>query len=252
MLINRISEIPLPLRAAEGEGAGGLSGAPGTGAEGEAATGDTGAGGGADSLAGGSPAEGEGEGAVTPPPKDGEPAGEGDGQKTGSLIADGETLTFDQLTLPEGFEISEELQAPLMEVLNDESLSRKDLVEKLIGMQVEANAGLMDQVSQQLQAQWQQILTDWETEARALPELGGENFDATLATITSGLKKIGAKPEFYDALRDTGAGTHPAVIEQLYRLTKPLMETPPASGQPSTAKVGRKSFVYPSMEKQDG
>lgn len=219
------------------------------------------------------PGEGEGGASATPPAEgEGAPAGEGEGSPVGegegaqsgesstpgNLITDGDKpnggegsgeggdeftpLTVESIseniTLPEGVELAEEPMADFLGIMNNQELSRGEMAQKLVELQVGMAQEAADAASNAGAKLWDDTQAQWQQQARDLPEIGGEQLPQTLATIKKGLEHVGADQETFDALNITGAGNHPAIIKVMFELTKGLVETPPVLGD--AAGEGRK------------
>jgi hypothetical protein len=156
----------------------------------------------------------QGDGASSPPPE--EPA-----------------LSPEILKLPEGVELDQESLGKFFEVLNNKELSRAELAQNLVDLQLAVTAQAQEALQQAGEKLWTDTQNTWREEAKALPEIGGDALPATLATINKGLKAVGATAATFEALKFTGAGNHPEIIRVMHALTKSLVEQPgPTSGNP--------------------
>ena len=188
---------------------------------------------------------GEGE---TPPDGEGEtpPAGEetppGEGETPPAPVP----VTMENITLPEGIDIPEDSREEFLGFINDAELSRADLVTKLIGMQAES----LTAAAQAPIDAWTTLREGWQTEARALPEIGGDKLEGSLADIKRGLDAAGATKEAYEALDVTGAGDNPHLIQMMHKLVQPFLEKAPPPGDPTTIKADLATRMYPSMNKE--
>ena len=159
-------------------------------------------------------------------------------------------LTAADITLPEGAEVSETAMTSFLEIMNNADFSAKERSEKLLALQHEFTASLLEDAGKQLQETWTSTLAEWERQAAALPEIGGKNLPQTLATIKKGLDAAGADPELYKALDITGAGTNPHVIKILHALTKNLTEGGPVSGSPTKGPLTHEQKMFGSMKQE--
>lgn len=157
-----------------------------------------------------------------------------------------EPVTMENITLPEGIEIPEDSQEEFLGFINDGELSRADLVTKLIGMQAES----LSAAAQAPIDAWATLREGWQAEARALPEIGGDNWEGSLADIKRGLDAAGATKEAYEALDVTGAGDNPHLIQMMHKLVQPFLEKAPQAGDPTTTKADLATRMYPSMNKE--
>lgn len=213
------------LRGAEGEG-GGAGGGDGSGAPaGEAGAGDAGA---ASAPAAAPSAEAPaktflGEKATS---TEGAVAGAGEGN-AGAEGAKGAAFDPAALTLPEGFEMTEELSTGLAGILNNAELSPQDRAQQLINLHANTVKSVVESVTQQLQESnmtlWRQTNDEWRAKIKELPEFKSDP-DAEAGKVLQALKTVGASDEFFQALDLTGAGNNPAILQVLHRLAKPFME----------------------------
>lgn len=204
---------------------------------------------------------GEGAGAsATPPAGDGAPAGGGEGSpageaeggqsgdtpSTGNLVTDGSTtagngasgeggeaftpLAATDIELPEGVEVSEADMNSFLGIMNNRELTPAQQGQQLVALQLEMAQNAQDAATQAGQTLWEETQNNWRAEAQALPEIGGDQLDRTLADIKKGLQVAGADDATFEALNVTGAGNHPAIIKLLHKLTEPLVEKTPVHG----------------------
>lgn len=235
-----LNEIPR-----EGEGAGGAGGGS------EGAGGDTGAG-----------AEGQG---TTPSPEPSALSGEdtqaggqdtqaGGGQdsQAGGGEAEAEVEAFDvaKLTLPEGFELPEELGGEFTKLVNGE-MSPQERGQALLDLYVKQ---VEDQAKAGAEAgakAWADLNAQWRDEIKALPEFAGK-VDEELGATKQALLAAGATPEFFKALDLTGAGNNSHIVQMFHKLTQHLREGKGVSGgaKPMSARSAA-SIMYPSMNAKE-
>ncbi|MGM0743218.1 MAG: hypothetical protein ACQEVT_16760 [Pseudomonadota bacterium] len=74
-----------------------------------------------------------------------------------------------------------------------------------------------------------QMLDDWLDTAKADKEIGGQNWDASIATAQKVIDRFGTPELMADVIQGQGLGTHPEVIRLLPRigngLSDDLLET---------------------------
>lgn len=93
-------------------------------------------------------------------------------------------------------------------------------------------------------------LKDWEKEARALPEIGGDKFDENLAVAKGALDAFGS-PELTSLLNQSGYGSHPAVISMFVKAGAALKSAPVATNEkPSVSDEHSQRARYPSSFKE--
>lgn len=125
--------------------------------------------------------------------------------------------------LPEGFKLDPEDDTALRALVK-ESKDSGDLAQKLLDLAVKRE-------ERQLKAQEAQAAAldkKWVDEAKADPEIGGEHWPATLAAAKKTIAHYAKTPEeqkaVSQALRETRAGNHPALIKLLSRIGADLTE----------------------------
>lgn len=196
------------------------------------------------------PADGQAPDGATPPsdPPAGSLLGDGDpkGETPPNDPPEVEPVAWESLTLPEGTEVAPEVTESFLSIINDPALSRAELAQKIVDLQLDLNTKGTAAAESAAQALWDQTQETWRTEAKALPEIGGAKLPETLATIKKGLDAAGADKAVYDALDLTGAGNHPAVIKVLHALTKNLAEGKPVSGSPTSGSLTQAERLYGS------
>lgn len=140
-------------------------------------------------------------------------------------------LTADAFTLPEGFTLSETPMNSFLEIMNNSALSPAERGQALINLQ----AGLATQSEEARSQAWNDLQQTWQSEVQADKEIGGANLPATLTSIGHLMDRF-ANDEVRQALDQTGAGNHPAIVKFLFNLSKQLTEgTPATPGAPAAA-----------------
>jgi hypothetical protein len=154
-----------------------------------------------------------------------ETEGEGaEGEEKGAPSAP-EPLTLEQLSLPEGFSIPEELGGAFVELMNNPPESRAEFANKML----ELHTNLLQSVADEHASRWEALQEEWRAGVRSLPEIGGDNLDRSLGQIAKVIDRYGDK-EVRDALSVTGAGNHPALVKFFHAIAKDLNEKPPVKG----------------------
>lgn len=181
---------------------------------------------------------------------------EGEAPKEGSEgLKEGEApAAFDAaaLTLPEGFELDEEVGKSFTEVLGDEKLSPQERGQKLVELHATAMQSAVTKLAEESAKAnmdlWTKTNEEWRTKIAELPEFKG-NPDAEAGKVIQALTAVGAGEDFFKALDMTGAGNHPAILQILHRLTKPFIEGGAVGGE-GGAKPARQlgSNIYTSTK----
>ena len=213
-------------------------------------------------------AGGEGEGS---PPAVGAESQSGDTPAPDSLIANGDQpkpadgtsgegsgleftpLTTDDITIPEGIQVDDKSMEDFLGIMNNQELSSVERGQRLVDLQLEITQEAADAATAAGATLWDETQQQWQEQARALPEIGGDKLPETLATIKKGLEHIGAGQATFDALNMTGAGNHPELIKTLHALTKGLVETSPVTGDgaPEGRKLTQAEIMFGASSKQE-
>jgi hypothetical protein len=156
-------------------------------------------------------------------------------------------MTFEDLALPEGFDIPEESREGLLSLLNDPELSRTELANKLIGLQAASAGDPAASLATALEDLNNSQQDEWRTALTALPNFGGATLDQNLAEVKQGMQFAGAGKEVFDALDLTGAGNHPALVPFLHKLVKPFLEANPVQANPSQGKLKPENKMFPDQ-----
>ena len=152
-----------------------------------------------------------------------------------------EPLTFEQLTIPQGMEITAEQAAPILAAINDPKLSPAERGNALIAA---------------YEAQVRADYTAWQTTQRergeavlADPELGGDKWPQTQARITAMINEFSPDP---DGLRrelvETGMGNSIHLVRLFAKLGELVGEGKPVVGTSPNNDKPLEQRMYPSME----
>ena len=157
-----------------------------------------------------------------------------------------EPLTAESYTFPEGTEVNEEVLGSFNELMNNNELSRADLAQGIIDLQIDATQKAMESATEAAQTLWTDTQGEWQDAVRALPEIGGEKLDESLATIKKGLESVGATKETFAAMDLTGAGNHPEIVRVFHALMKKLVEGGPVRGSQTQAPRSQADRMFGS------
>lgn len=149
-------------------------------------------------------------------------------------------VTADQIKVPEGFDFPEDRMNASLDIINEYKIPM-EAVDKLLGLNAEwAKAGAEE--TKQEGPTWNETIDTWQEETKALPKLGGENFEKSAATVNRLLAEItgpsedgkdpGFATEFDQMLDITGAGSNPLMFRFFYAVAEKLgvREGSPAPG----------------------
>lgn len=183
---------------------------------------------------------------TTPPAAEATPPGETTPPTT-PPVEPPAPVTREALTLPEGVEVDDETLNAFLETVNTDGLSRAEMAQKFIDLQLSLNEKASVAATEAAQSLWDTTVAEWISQCRALPEIGGDRLPITLEEINRGLVSAGAKTEFFQALDLTGAGSHPAIVAVMHKLVQPYLEKPPVAGDPPKGTLSAALKLYPTM-----
>jgi len=152
-------------------------------------------------------------------------------------------LTAEDISIPEGLQIPDEIRDDFLGIVNDGEMSPKDQAQALIELQARAAEQASNETSQQFLDQQQQ----WQDEVKGDAEIGGANFQATLGGIQRLVDQYG-NDEFIGVMASTGAGNNVHVVKFFNAIAQKLNEGGPVSGAPANASESAASRMFPSMK----
>lgn len=108
-------------------------------------------------------------------------------------------------------------------------------------------AAIGAQMVQRQQEAHAQTVSTWIEQVKTDKEIGGDKFDASLATSRVAMETFGT-PELKDVLNATGLGNHPAIVKFFYQVGKRVSQDEHVSGKggPSGEKDVAK-IMFPTM-----
>lgn len=135
-------------------------------------------------------------------------------------------LTKEDVTVPEGFTYDEELGKSFLDVVNDRSLSRKELAGKLVGMYAEQQGKMLAAMqaadaerAKQFEADMAKEKSEWMSQCQADSEFGGQAWEASQAVIDRGCRQV-ATQAAVELLQRYNLHTHPEIVRMFYRAGK--------------------------------
>lgn len=228
----------------DGAGAGGDAGA-GAGGEG-AAGGDAGTGGDAAAAAGGDTAPGA-DGADTLTGADGADTAEGADGKDGEDGADGdETPGEFTLQLAEG---QEQFQADADAFATDVNKWKADnptaTVDDAFKWAAERQASLVAEQTAELSQSFERQVDNWEAEAKADKEYGGDKYAENSALAKEAIDTYGTDG-LKEVLDTSGLGSHPEVIRFALKVGQALKDAPVIKGKGDATTKNATQRIYPN------
>lgn len=83
--------------------------------------------------------------------------------------------------------------------------------------------GIITAYQAQAQAEREAVLADWETQTKTDKEIGGDKFEASMASANKAIDQF-ASPDFRKFLDDTGLGNHPEMARMLSKIGQAISE----------------------------
>ena len=187
--------------------------------------------------------------------KEGKQEGEQE-EKPEDKAAENKPLTKEDIVIPEGLTYDEEAGQTFLDALNDTSISRKDLMQKLANLYVEQQRKMLESIGAANSAQekaelekWHGEIKEWQTKTKADSEYGGQKWEASKAVIARGCDKL-ATPEAAALLAEYRLNAHPEIVRMFYRAgqlvgedsTRGSMGTTPHAAGDGLVDMYRKSL----------
>lgn len=152
-----------------------------------------------------------------------------------------------ELAAPEGYELEPETTAAFEGIARELNLTN-DQANKLVPL----GAQLVAKVEAKQAEAHQQQVAKWAEDTKADKEIGGEKFDASLATALKARDRF-ATPELKDLMDQTGLGNHPEVVRLFHRIGTAIsddtfVQAASAGGSPKSA--ASVLFDHPSSQIQ--
>lgn len=153
--------------------------------------------------------------------------------------------TYGDFKLPEGASVDDDSLKAASALFADSGLSQEQ-AQKFIDLavsreQVAARKGVQAFVDLQ---------TKWVSEIKADPDIGGDKFQATIASAARAIDRL-AIPGLREALDLTGAGNNPAVVKAFARIGQMISEDRfrPGNGAPSATAKSPAEVIYGAQPK---
>lgn len=147
-----------------------------------------------------------------------------------------------EITLPEGVELDAELADALMPEFKELGLTNAQ-AQKL----AEKYAAAIQAKAEKQGEGWANTISKWADDAKADKEIGGDKWDATVATSRRAVEALGT-PALRDYLNASGGGNHPEVIRFMSKVGGLLKEDNPAGGgsEGSGQRADPAHILFPS------
>jgi hypothetical protein len=150
-----------------------------------------------------------------------------------------------ELTLPDGVKRDDPLVAAFLE-----SAAGSRLENAAVQAVLDKAAPIIAEQMRAPYQAWVDLNKQWQADVKADAEIGGQNFEKTISTVTGLIDRFGT-PALKDALLTTGAGNHPEMIRFLAKIGAAYVEAGPGPAvgssppQPAARERGLQA-LYPS------
>lgn len=151
-------------------------------------------------------------------------------------------MTDKDFSIPEGVTIDAPLMTEFVEFANSAKLTKEQANGLLALQQKYATAS-----AEKLQAGWETLQQEMQTEVKSDPEVGGEKLAPTLDAIGKVLTKYPRAEQFRKLLTDTGAGNHVEAVKFMAWVAKHMNEGAPIVGAPSAGQQSLANRMFPTM-----
>ena len=150
--------------------------------------------------------------------------------------------TYADFAMPEGVEVDSALLEQALPMFKDLGLTQEQ-AQKLVDFQAQqVQAG-----SEKAADDFNQMMTQWQTDARNDSEIGGDKFDENIAIARAAVAKFGT-PELKDMMKAHGVGNHPEMIRFMVNVGRLTVEDVPGGlgGSPVTQDADAATVLYPA------
>lgn len=161
--------------------------------------------------------------APAPKPDDAQPE-DADKPKDESKDADGKDKpagapeAYEDFTLPEGMEMDVEILGEFKNLAKELNIPQAK-AQQLIDFQSQ----LASKQAELYQAAVTKQAQDWAAEIKNDPEIGGENYDKSVASAIKVIQSFG-DPALTELLNQSGLGNHPALFKFCHRISAAISE----------------------------
>ena len=161
--------------------------------------------------------------APAPKPDDAQPE-DADKPKDESKDADGKDKptgapeAYEDFTLPEGMEMDVEILGEFKNLAKELNIPQAK-AQQLIDFQSQ----LASKQAEAYQAAVTKQAQDWAAEIKNDPEIGGENYDKSVASAIKVIQSFG-DPALTELLNTSGLGNHPALFKFCHRISAAISE----------------------------
>ncbi|OZY45865.1 hypothetical protein [Pseudomonas lundensis] len=126
--------------------------------------------------------------------------------------------TYKDFKLPEGMEMDADVLGEFKGLAKELNIPQ-DKAQKLIDFQTQ----LANKQAEQYQAAVTKQAQDWAASIKSDPEVGGENYDKSVASAIKVIQSFG-DPALTELLNTSGLGNHPALFKFCHRISAAISE----------------------------
>lgn len=166
-------------------------------------------------------------------------AGAKQGDGAGEQGKDGKSDPVYEYKMPEGVQLNQTAADKLTAFAKENGIAPEKA-------QMLADIGAQ-MVQHQREAHAQTVKT-WIDQVKTDKDIGGDKFEASLATARSTIESFGT-PELKDVLNATGLGNHPAVVKFFYEVGKRVSQDEHVTGNssPNRGEKDPAKIMFPEM-----
>ncbi len=147
---------------------------------------------------------------------------EGDNKPADAAKPAGAPEAYTPFTMPEGIEADADLMTGFAATAKELGLSQEQ-AQKLVDLQVKSAQGQDTSRRESIEQAITKQSEAWVNELKADPELGGEKFNATVATAAKAMQSFGT-PELRALLNESGLGNNPELVKLFHRIGASISE----------------------------
>ena len=150
--------------------------------------------------------------------------------------------TYADFAMPEGVEVDSALLEQALPLFKELGLTQEQ-AQTLVDFQ----AGQVQAGSEKAADDFNQMMTQWQTDARNDSEFGGDKFEENTAIARAAVDKFGT-PALKELLVNHGVGNHPEMIRFMLNVGKLTLEDVPGSlgGSPVMQGADAATVLYPA------
>jgi len=162
-----------------------------------------------------------------------------------------EPIKFEEFKIDENLVVDEATQSGLMEIVNNDKLSKSEMVQALIDLHSKQVLGQVQQFNEYRQQQRESVKND--------PILGGENLKKTVMAADNAIRKFAKDPAFggsdelftgiQQSLTVLGLGDNKHMIQFLVNVSKAIGNDSFATGQSGgSGEKSLENILFPNMK----